>query len=101
MLYEVITPDFTTNLRTLFPGTSLNKAISARPLNQTYFYRVKAKLAGYTDSAWRTASNGCAVPGTAQVLMPSRITVPVADADGGYTISWGASSTAGVRNNFV
>jgi len=95
-LEESTTPDFKTNLRTLSLGTSLSKTINGRTLNRTYFYRVKASLAGYTDSRWFTASNGCAVPGDSRVGSPTRITVKASDADGNYPISWEPSSTAGV-----
>jgi hypothetical protein len=36
------------------------------------------------------------LPGTVQAAAPASITVPTADADGAYTVSWGSSPTAGV-----
>jgi hypothetical protein len=52
--------------------------------------------AGLKDSSYRYTANSCAVPGTATAGVPASLTVPAADADGAYTVNWGASATAGV-----
>jgi N-acetylneuraminic acid mutarotase len=94
-LQEATNSTFTTGLRTI-PLSALTTTITGRSQNTTYFYRVRAVKAGNTASAWRTAANGCAVPGTATAGAPASLTVPAADADGAYAVNWGASATAGV-----
>jgi hypothetical protein len=94
-LQEATNSLFTTGLRTAYRGTALNPAISGRSQNVTYYYRVRAVKAGMKDSGYRAGISGCAVPGTAATGIPASITVPVADNDGSYPVSWGASATAG------
>lgn len=96
LLQEATNPSYTVNLRTVYSGPALSAAIAGRQQNTTYFYRVKAVKAGLTDSYWRIAGNGCAVPGTALAIAPANIAVPARDADGTYPVSWVASPTAGV-----
>ncbi|NJC87677.1 MAG: carboxypeptidase regulatory-like domain-containing protein [Desulfuromonas sp.] len=96
VLEEAVDPTFITELRTAYTGSALSTPISDRLQNVTYYYRVKATKAGLLDSDWRTASAGCAVPGTVANTRPTSLTVPVSDADGAYLMSWGNSSTAGV-----
>jgi hypothetical protein len=95
-LQEATNSVFTSGLRTAYRGTSLSKVITGRSQNITYYYRVRAVKGGLMDSSYRLAINGCAVPGTASASTPASLTVPTADADGAYLISWGASATAGV-----
>jgi hypothetical protein len=95
-LQEATASNFSTGLRIAYRGTALTTAITGRSQNATYYYRVRAVKAGLKDSGYRVAANGCAVPGAAAAGIPASLTVPVADADGGYTVSWGASATAGV-----
>lgn len=86
---------FTSGLRTVYTGTATTVNITGRSLNNTYYYRVKATRDGYPDSVWRSGINGCAVA-TVSVSAAGPLTIPAADADGDYTVSWGASSAAGV-----
>ncbi|TLM65234.1 MAG: hypothetical protein FDZ69_10770 [Deltaproteobacteria bacterium] len=60
----------------------------------TYFYRVKAVKAGYTDSNWSNGGNGCQVVLNADA--PVSLAVPAASTDGSISISWGASPLDGV-----
>ncbi|NJC88969.1 MAG: hypothetical protein FIB02_10660 [Desulfuromonas sp.] len=96
VLEEASNPAFTLNLRVVYSGPGLKKSFTARPASKTYYYRVKAIVAGAMDSAWRTNMYGCAVPGTELTGAPAGITVPTADPDGGYTVEWLASATPNV-----
>jgi YD repeat-containing protein len=95
ILEEATDSGFATGLRRVYSGTASSAAIVGRASPKTYYYRVKAIKGGFTASPWRVDATGCAVPGT-RVAAPVRIEVPAADADGGYTVGWGASATAGV-----
>jgi subtilisin family serine protease len=94
-LQEATNPIFTTGLRTLFAGANLSQAISGRPKDRTYYYRVKAIKPGLKDSAWRLGPGGCAVPGTMTTAAPGLLTIPTTDPDGSFSVSWQASATAG------
>ncbi|MBU5615394.1 fibronectin type III domain-containing protein [Geomonas azotofigens] len=94
LLEEATDAEFTQNV-TDYLVTGLNKAFTGKNLGTTYFYRVKAGSSEYVDSVWRTAAAGCAVPGTVIPTLTT-LTVPLVDADGSYTISWGASAVDGV-----
>ncbi|MBJ6752748.1 fibronectin type III domain-containing protein [Geomonas anaerohicana] len=94
LLEEATDADFTQNV-TDYVVTGLSKAFTGKSLGTTYFYRVKAGNSEYVDSAWKTAAAGCAVPGTALPTLTT-LTVPPVDADGSYTVSWGASAVPGV-----
>jgi PKD repeat protein len=96
VLQEATNPTFTTGLRTITAGTSLSRLIAGRTSPRTYYYRVRARHAGYTDSAWRVGANGCAVPGRVAAAAPGSITVPASDDDGTFIVQWDASATAGV-----
>ena len=93
VVQEATDPSFTSGVRTFAPTTSLTKSISGRSQKQTYYYRIRARKAGYTDSDWLSGSNGCAVPGTAKVMPPGGIAVPAKNASGAYPVTWGASKT--------
>ncbi|UPU35244.1 hypothetical protein M1B72_17615 [Geomonas paludis] len=94
LLQEATDADFTQNV-TDYIVTGLSKAFTGKSLGTTFFYRVKAVHPEYVDSAWKTAAAGCAVPGTALPTLTT-LTVPPVDADGSYTVSWGASAVQGV-----
>lgn len=96
VLQEATNSTFTTGVRTAYTGTAITFNITGRSQNVTYYYRVKATKAGYVDSAWKAGAAGCAVPGTTTAGVPASLIVPVADADGAYSVSWGVSATAGV-----
>ncbi len=94
VLEEATDAGFTSGLRTAYSGIGTSASITGRTSGSTYYYRVKATKAGFTDSDWRTGSNGCIVViicGT-----PASISVPSSSNTGSYTVSWGSSSTAGV-----
>lgn len=61
VLQEATDSSFSTDLRTAYSGSSTSTLITGRSSGNTYYYRVKATLSGYTDSSWRTCSNGCVV----------------------------------------
>ncbi|MBI1920739.1 MAG: VCBS repeat-containing protein [Geobacter sp.] len=63
--------------------------------NGTYYYRVKAIAAGYSDSAWVSPPNGCAV--SLPCKTPSWVYVATANSTGTFGVSWGASATAGAN----
>jgi hypothetical protein len=92
LLQEATNASFTTGVRTAYSGTAVSANITSRVQGMTYYYRVQAKKTNYESSSWTTAGNSCNVGSSA---MPSNITVPKTDADGDYTVSWGASATAG------
>jgi cytochrome c-type biogenesis protein CcmE len=95
-LQEATTSNFATGVRLAYRGTARTVNITGRSQNTTYYYRVRAVKGGVKDSGYRTAVNGCAVPGAAQVAAPASVTVPATDTDGTYPVSWGLSPTAGV-----
>ncbi|QWV94235.1 hypothetical protein KP004_03310 [Geomonas oryzisoli] len=94
LLEEATDAGFTQNVQS-YSTTGVSQVISGKGLGTTYFYRVRATAPGYADSDWKTAAAGCAVPGT---VLPTLTTlnIPPVDADGDYTVSWGASATPGV-----
>jgi hypothetical protein len=61
VLEEATNTGFTSNLRQAYSGAGTSASITGRTSGNTYYYRVKATRSGYTDSAWRTGSNGCVV----------------------------------------
>lgn len=93
LLEEATDSAFSQGLRTAYFGTATSKTISGRIPGKTYYYRVQAVKAGMMDSGKRVAANGCRV--IMQCASPANVTVPLADADGIYTISWKSSATAG------
>lgn len=93
VLEEATDSNFT-NSHTVYSGTELNAIISRRSSGVTYYYRVKATLADYTDSAWVNGGNGCVVMIPAGA--PGTLTVPASDVDGVYTVSWTTSNTIGI-----
>lgn len=95
IVQEATNSTFTSNLRTVYTGMALVTTIGGRTLGQTYYYRVKATKAGMmSPSDWRAGGKGCLI--ASPCATPATITVPAEDSDGGYTVSWGASTTAGV-----
>jgi hypothetical protein len=97
-LEEATNRTFTSGLRTVYTGADTSTAVSGR-LSLPYYYRVKAGKSGYSDSAWRTAGNGCDVVMPAGT--PASLTVPREDSDGSYTVRWGSSSAPGARYQLV
>lgn len=91
-LEESTTADFTTGIQEVYRGADTSVALSGRAAATTYYYRVKSVKTGFPDSPWKTMAKGCKVA----PKPPADITVPVADADGSYAVSWGASPTVGV-----
>ena len=92
-LQEATNSGFTTGIRTAYSGLTTSITITSRTRGLSYYYRVRAKKAGYESSSWTTGANGCNVGSPA---VPASITVPLTDADGNYAISWGASTTPGI-----
>jgi hypothetical protein len=68
VLEEATNSSFSSGLRTAYTGASTSRTITGRSIGTTYYYRVKATKTGYTDSTWRTGSNGCAVTSPALPL---------------------------------
>ena len=94
VLQEATNSAFTLGVRTVPHTNALKASISGNQPGKTYYYRVKARKAGYRDSTWRMGPKGCTVKFPAKV--PASITIPASDPDGGYTVSWTASATPGV-----
>ncbi len=95
VLEEATAYDFS-NAAEVYRGTALTKALTGRSQNTTYYYRVKAVHPEYTGaSAWKVGAAGCALPGTT-LAAPATLTVPAADADGAYNVTWSASMVEGV-----
>jgi alpha-tubulin suppressor-like RCC1 family protein len=94
VLQEATNASFTANLRQVYSGTGTSASISGRSSGVTYYYRVRAIRAGYTDSSYRVGTNGCVV--TLPCSVPVSIAVPVANTTGSYPVRWGASTTPGV-----
>jgi hypothetical protein len=76
----------------IYSGTLRTFAVSGLT-DGSYVFRVKAIRTGYADSSYQSGT--CIVTLTA-VTEPTSITVPATDTDGAFTVSWGASTTAGV-----
>jgi hypothetical protein len=93
VLEEASNSGFSIGVRTAYSGSSTSTPITDRSNWTTYFYRVKATLLGYTDSAWRYGLNGCKVTYKLVVMSPDSLTVPSSDGNGSYLVSWGASGT--------
>jgi len=62
--------------QTIYSGSSLSYEIPGRP-NGTYYFRVKAIGSSYSDSDWRTGSNGCTVTLTVPIAHDSSHQTPV------------------------
>ena len=93
VLEEATNASFSNGLRQAYSGSSTSTTITGRSNGSTYYYRVKATRSGYTDSSWRTDSNGCMVTITPPVPpTPGSISYPTSDSDGSYTVSWASSS---------
>lgn len=95
VLQEATNSIFTIGVREAYRGPALIINIPKPLTAKTYYYRVKAIKTAYTDSAWRTGGNGCAVPGTATAGIPTAVMVPVSDADGAFAVSWTTLATPG------
>lgn len=95
VLQEATDASFATGLREAYSGTATTAAITGGIPGTTYYYRVKAGAAGYEDSAWQTSGTGVNVVDLTPAAAPLTITVPAADPDGSYTVTWGASATKG------
>ena len=81
-----------TTFTNAYTGTATSASITGLG-NGTYLYRVKATLAPYTDSAYKTSAP---VRVLLTAVAPATITVPTTSITGNFTVSWGASSTSGV-----
>ena len=96
-LEEATNSSFSDGLRTAYSGSSTSTTIADRSSGTTYYYRVKATKSGYTDSSWRTGSNGCvvsAVTPTVTTTAISSITANSASSGGNVTSDGGATITA-------
>ena len=94
VLEEATNALFTAGLRTAYTGTALSAAISGRSSGVTYYYRLKATLSGYADSAWVNAGNGCLVtipPASAVTLTPS----VASPATIGASVTFNAAASGG------
>jgi formate-dependent nitrite reductase cytochrome c552 subunit len=95
VLEEATLSDFS-NAAAVYSGTYTYRNLSGKAPG-TYYYRIKATKAGYTDSAYRNGAYGIVVlnPATVPVNAVSTIYVPATDADGKYRVYWKASATSG------
>ena len=90
LLQESTSPSFGTFTETAY---ATNSAAITGKTNGTYYYRVKAVVAGFADSSVVTGANGCLV--TLPAAAPASISVPTGSFNGSYSVSWGASPTPG------
>lgn len=78
------------SFNSIYDGTGRSRSESSLG-NGTYTYRVRAcnTIGSYTNcSGWRTAGiNVAHTPG-----VPSSVSLPASDGDGGFTFSWGAAT---------
>ncbi|TLM63704.1 MAG: hypothetical protein FDZ69_12155 [Deltaproteobacteria bacterium] len=94
VVQEATNSTYTAGLQTVYTGTGLSVDLTGRAIGSTYFYRVKVQKAGFADSSWKTSTSGCKVLGDIPAALPGALTIPATDADGNYTVSWTASTTA-------
>ena len=78
----------------VYSGTALTFAVSGLA-DGSYLFRVKAIRTGYVDSDY-TTSAACTVAVTTVGAPASIDGVPLTSTTGSFTVSWPASSTAGV-----
>lgn len=90
---EATNAAFSQNLRKAYDGDQLSIAITNRDHATKYFYRVKAKKFGSTNSSWTKAADPCVI----LFSSPAPLTVPLNNAEGTYTVTWAASNGAGVN----
>lgn len=76
---------------TVYTGTALSTSLS-KSTATTYYYRVRATLSGYANSAWKGPARTTV---TGAVLAPASIYVPATNTTGSYRVSWSISRTAG------
>jgi len=75
-------------------GTGLSYTATSKLIGSKLYFRVATTKAGFTASAWTVVNHGVLIlPPCAK---PASITVPATDADGNFTVTWGASRTKGV-----
>jgi subtilisin family serine protease len=93
VLEEATNPSFTVGRRVVYEGPGLSAAISGRG-GLTYYYRVKSKLVGYTDSVWVTGGNGCVVtlPAVTSVALTPSVASP---ATVGAAVTFAAAAAGG------
>jgi hypothetical protein len=94
IVQESTDPTFMSNVQQVYSGTDTSVHPTGR-LNGTYYYRVKAVIPGYIDSAWVVGTNGCVV-NLLPLPAPSWISVRAASSDGTTGVGWGTSTAAGV-----
>ncbi len=76
---------------TVYTGTALGTDITKSTAN-TYYYRVRATLSGYANSAWKGPARTTV---TGAALAPASIYVPATNTTGSYRVSWSISRTTG------
>lgn len=85
--------DFSSGVVTVYLGAATSTNL-AKTANATHYYRVRATKPGYASSAWTNGSGACTVT-LPTAGTPVSLTVPANDGSGSYSVSWGASATAG------
>ncbi|NVO00965.1 MAG: multicopper oxidase domain-containing protein, partial [Geobacteraceae bacterium] len=100
VLEESASGNFTTDVIVAYSGSANYVTVSV-PASRTYNYRVKATLAGWTDSAYN--ANGvksCVVtlppPVLPVVVAPGSLTVPATSTKNPITVYWFKSPTPGI-----
>ncbi|TLM67703.1 MAG: hypothetical protein FDZ69_04205 [Deltaproteobacteria bacterium] len=89
---EESTDNFATAPTVYNLGTLKVKGFSGKA-NGTYYYRAKVTAAGYDDSAYTVTKN---IVVLLTAVAPSSLSVATASSTGTYSVTLGASSTAGV-----
>ncbi len=75
----------------VYQGTATTATVSVET-DGTYYFRVRASKAGYSDSDWRSGTAGCVVDLT--VPTPASITVPKTNTTGSIALAWAAPKLA-------
>ena len=92
ILEQATSADFTTGRTTIYSGTALS-VIHTLSANGSYYYRVRAVKAGFSDSPWLTGAAACNV--TLACTAPASVSVPATSATGAYLVKWAASNVTG------
>lgn len=92
-LEQSTTANFSSGVQVVYSGSDLKTTVLGLT-NGSYYYRVRAALAGYATSDWKTTSWGCDVTLVASAPVPS-LTAPASSTSGTFELTWTSSGQAG------